>query len=116
MSYVVVDAEHVETGKVVELLCSNSVQMGAKFKDDDGQEYIRVPSVPNARVKRYSFTGYTLPRRGAAIEGGFALAKQYDHKGRAVFDSKAEVNEYMARHNDNPNNGTQISFDPDGND
>ena len=42
------------------------------------------------------------------------MAPRYDSRGRPVFESRREVQEYAARVNDNPNEGYKLEWDPDG--
>lgn len=117
MSFLTVDAE-TEGGEVVEALVSASEppRMGEWF-DYDGARLRRLPTVPNALVKKSvsDVVAYSLPRRKTVEKYGLTKAPRYDQNGFAVFDSRREVQEFASKHNDNPSNGGQIAWDPDGN-
>ncbi len=115
MSFITIDA-HDTKGRRVEVLvdASSPPAFGETFKDE-GKTYVRVPSVPQKpRVKQYRFIGHSLPNKKHALAQGRTLAKNYDDKGRPAFDSRREVQEYMAKFNDNPVEGHQLEWDPDG--
>lgn len=91
-------------------------KMGEWF-EDEGVLLQRVPSVPmRPRVKNYRFTSPSLPNKKYAKRLGFTEAPHYDKNGMAAFASRRELVEYVSRHNDNEKNGTQLQWDPDGND
>lgn len=106
-----------EQGNVDEVLFDGPEVPG--FGEDfvqDGQAYTRVVSAPRLRVKTYDqIVGWSVPRKKDAIKRGLPLAKHYDHRGRAIFNSRREINEFVARSNANPNSRREIAWDPDGN-
>jgi hypothetical protein len=117
MIYMTIDAEDAR-GKRCEVLvdAANPPRIGDWFKED-GRKLRRLPSIPEARVKRSvsEVTAYQLPRLKDVEKYGYARAPRYNERGFAVFDSRREVNEYVSRHNDNPTHGGTIAWDPDGN-
>jgi len=116
MSLIKIDAED-ESGRVFEVLVDRAeVPLTGDYFFYEGQTLRRIPSVPQrARVKQYEFKGWSLPRKAAAVKQGRTLAPHYDERGVPVFTSRREMSEYVSAVNDNPNEGVQIQWDPDGN-
>lgn len=114
MGLITVDAED-ENGTLHEVLVdsANPPKCGEWF-EEDGMRLMRLPSLPNARVKNYTFKSYQLPRRKDVAKHGYAKAPAYDKDGFAVFESKRQVSDYVAKHNENGKGG-HIAWDPDGN-
>ena len=117
MTWITIDVED-ERGRVREALVDGSQppRIGEWF-DDEGERVRRLPARVQARVKKSisAVTGYQLPRLKDVERHGFARAPRYNDRGYAVFDSRKEVDDYVARYNDNPVNGGSIAWDPDGN-
>ncbi len=115
MTFITIDAV-TEDGVQHEVLvrASEAPRIGDEFVED-GIRMQRVPSIPMPpRVKKYEFVGYSLPNRKHAAAQGRTMAPRYDSRGRPVFESRREVQEYAARVNDNPNEGYKLEWDPDG--
>lgn len=115
MSYMTIDAV-MEDGDHVEILIDRKdcPQMGEWFEYED-QWMVRVPSRPKVRVKRYEFKGWSLPFRDSIKGTGLTEAPHYDDDGVPVFTTRKEMQEYAAKVNDNPAEGVQLQWDPDGN-
>ena len=110
MTYIVVDAEDIETGKTVEAIVDNTeVRIGDTF-EENGRKLRRLPALLGARVKDEPFITYRLPLEHHVEDGGFTRAPHYVD-GVAAFTSKRERQEYAAQHNDNPANGDRLEWD-----
>ena len=116
MSYITIEAVDEDGGLHEVLVERDTAPKNGDWFEEEGQRLRRVPSIPQrARVKNYHFVSSSLPREDHAAKSGFTRAPHYDEKGRAAFATRRELTEYVARHNDNPTNGTQLQWDPDGN-
>lgn len=116
MTYITIDAVDEEGRPCEVLLDRGAVPKNGEWFEDEGRRLQRVPSrVTGLRVKSYDFVANSLPREHHARKNGFSLAPHYDAKGRAAFSTRRELEDYISRHNDNPTNGTQLDWDPDGN-
>lgn len=116
MSWITIDAVDKQ-GRAHEVLVHRAdVPSQGDWFQHDGRKLRRVPSTPKCRVKWYEGLAYSMPRKKHAEKYGFAMFDEYNDAGVGILKSRKSVTEYTARHNDNPNNGTQVSFDPDGND
>jgi len=118
MSYITVDAEDAE-GRSVEVLVSASAppRIGDEF-EVDGVKLRRLPSMPIGKVRRdiEGVVGWSQPRLKTVTKHGLTRAPRYNERGFPVFNSRREVNEYVASYNDNEKNGGhRIAWDPDGN-
>lgn len=113
MGYITVDAED-EFGAMREVLVdsANPPKIGDWF-EDEGERVRRVPSAPEVRTFKYECDSYQLPRLKDARKIGFPEAPHYKD-GRPAFDSKREIDNYVARHNADGRFG-QIQWNPDGN-
>lgn len=115
MSWVTIDAVDKQGAGHEVLVSRAEMPAEGKWFEDEGRKLRRVPSGPRCRVKTYEGLAYSMPRKKHAEKHGFAMFDEYTPEGVGVIKSRKSVAEYTARHNDNPQNGTQVSFDPDGN-
>lgn len=116
MSFITIDAEDADGQRIEVLVDRATAPRNGDTFEHEGQTLTRVISVPGRpRVKNYAFVSNSLPRREHAAKSGFTRAPHYDSKGRAAFATRREMTEYVAQHNDNPINGNQLEWDPDGN-
>jgi hypothetical protein len=116
MSWITIDAVDKQ-GQAHEVLVEQAAAPAAgQWFSDGGRRLRRVPSSPRCRVKWYEGLAYSMPRKKHAEKYGFAMFDEYTPQGVGIIKSRKSVTEYTARHNDNPQNGTQVAFDPDGND
>lgn len=117
MSHITIEAQ-AEDGSVIDVLVDRDYppKLGEYF-EHEGQLLLRTVTAPSIAVRRgfYAHTSTQLPRRKHAAKHGRTLAPDYDSKGRPLFKSRSELERYVGEHNDNPRNGTKISYDPDGN-
>jgi hypothetical protein len=112
MSLILTDAEDVKTGKVRECLIENNIAFGQEFLDDDGRAMRRIPTSVRAAVKDdRSFLAWNLPFKDDAEVSGQTKAEHYTKDGVAAFSTAKGRREFLAKHNDNPRNGTAIAWD-----
>jgi hypothetical protein len=116
MSWLTIDAVDAEGAEHEVLVSRAEVPAEGEWFMDEGRKLCRVPSSPRCRVKRYEALAWSMPRKKHAEKHGFAKFDQYNDQGVGIISSRKAVAEYTARHNNNPQNGTQVAFDPDGND
>lgn len=117
MAYITIDAITEDNERVEALVDSSDPPRIGDFFDYEGVRLRRLPTVPHARVKKSisEVVAYSLPRKKTVDKYGLAAAPRYNDRGFAVFDSRKEIAEFAAKHNDDPVNGGQIAWDPDGN-
>lgn len=117
MAFITIDAITEDNRRVEALVDSSDPPRIGEFFNYEGERLRRLPTVPHARVKKSidAVVGYSLPRRKTVEKYGLTKAPRYNDRGFAVFDSRREVQEFCAKHNDNPSNGGQLAWDPDGN-
>lgn len=116
MSYTHVDALD-ENGIRCEVFIARAdmPEFGAWF-EDEGRRYQRVPSMTKVHVTRTNnIKAYDRPRKRHVEKLGLTPAPHYDSQGVAQFQSRREVNEYIAAVNDNPKEGRKLAWNPDGN-
>lgn len=111
MAIILVDAEDVKTGEVIECLIENTVRFGDKFKEG-GRTLRRIPTPPRAVVKDdREFLAWNLPFEDVAKEQGRTLAEHYTKDGVAAFSTAKGRREFLAQHNDNAANGETLGWD-----
>lgn len=111
MAFITVDAQDIKTGKVVEALIENTVPIGGTFTEG-GRTLRRLPSSPRSIIKGgHDFLAWNLPFKDEVEERGLTPAEHYTKDGVAAFSTAKGRDEYAAKHNDNPSNGTQLDWD-----
>ena len=110
MALILVDAEDVATGKVVECLIDNSIKFGEEFTED-GRTLRRIPTVPQGIVKDQEFQAWDMPFRDEVQAKGLTPAEHYTQDGVAAFSTAKGRREYAKKFNDDPSNGRQIAWD-----
>lgn len=116
MGWITVDVEDEQGRRGEALVPSEEPPRIGDWFDDEGRRVRRLPTRVAARVKSVNqVVGYSLPRLKDVRKYGYAKAPRYNDRGFPVFDSQREVTEFISRNNDNPVNGGQLAWDPDGN-
>lgn len=115
MSWKSVELEDVESGERTWDLfpAAEMPGLGQEF-EHEGRRVRRVLEAPRREgvdVPGYEFVGWQHPTLKQVKERGLVRAPRYDAKGRPVFRSRREVNEYAARVNDNPAENRQITWE-----